>query len=790
MKRPLLYFILAFILGIWLNDNIIGIAFIAILFILCETSCYLSKKRNRYRKKLLIEIKDKLLLIFCMLFGIVFCYSFNFFRFNEVSVFDNKTKEIIGVVSNEGVNKEKYWEYILKNNSVCGKQIKSRILLKTKEKLEYGDKLKVNATLKLPDSVRNKNTFNYAEYLRTQNVYITADAEEIKVISNSNLFIVEKISFLIRNKVREFTNETLNETNASILNALIIGDDSRINYSLTEDYKKAGMLHLLVVSGGHTVFLIALLKFIFSFIKISNNMSKYLYIFVIFIYIFITGGSSSILRAGIGIIIVIIGGLIGRQNDGFTTLGLVAFILLINNPNVLFSLSFLLSFGGVIGIMLCYEKIREKLEFIPKIIAEPLALTIAAQLFVTPIIIYSFNVIYLGGIISNILTLTLSGVIMMGGIIFFILYLIVPPIVLFPMKCLSFLIFLMNKVAEFFGSISCMEIYVITPNMFSIILYYVTLLYVFIKRASQREKGIIIIKYPQIPIIIRKNFKLIITGLCIAIIIISNFNIIDVDKALKISMIDVGHGDSILITTPNNKYILIDTGDKYYKGEKTYDVGVQTIIPYLLKQGIKKIDLLILTHMDSDHIGGYESVTNAIDIKELGISVNSGKKEEYKKIKDIAQKQLININAFKRGDKFTIDGVKFAVLMPQKKREILEENNDSIVLLMEYQKKKVLFMGDLEETGEKELLNLEKDINIDVLKVGHHGSITSSTDEFISETTPEISLISVGNRFKSIPSKEVIKRLSSVHSKVYRTDEVGEINLIIDNGEIVVETTY
>jgi competence protein ComEC len=248
----------------------------------------------------------------------------------------------------------------------------------------------------------------------------------------------------------------------------------------------------------------------------------------------------------------------------------------------------------------------------------------------------------------------------------------------------------------------------------------------------------------------------------------------------------VGHGDSILITTPNNKNILIDTGDKYYKKDKLTDYGEQVIVPYLLKNRIKKIDLLILTHMDSDHIGGYESILKAVKINNIGISVNSGRKQEYKRIREKFQ----NIKSLKAGDKFSFDGINFKILAPQKAEQIVSENNDSIVLLMKYQGVKSLFMGDLEKEGEEELIKKYKDLDIDILKIGHHGSKTSSTEEFIQATTPQIALISVGNRFKSVPGQEVLERLNEVGASIYRTDQNGEINVIIDNGAIKVNTIY
>lgn len=255
-------------------------------------------------------------------------------------------------------------------------------------------------------------------------------------------------------------------------------------------------------------------------------------------------------------------------------------------------------------------------------------------------------------------------------------------------------------------------------------------------------------------------------------------------------MLDVGHGDSILITTPYRKLILIDTGDSYSNNGKIYDSGKQTVVPYILDNGYKKVDLLILSHLDSDHIGGLNSVIESLDVRNVGISINSQLKEEFYKVDKIIKSEKAKKLYLSKGKSFYIDGVKFEILSPAKKDSIATENNDSIVILMTYQGKKVLFMGDLEAEAEKELIENNVNLDVDILKVGHHGSITSTTEELVEKTTPLVALISVGNRFKSIPSSKVLNRLGSVYSKVYRTDKMGEIKVIIKNSKIYVNTIY
>lgn len=721
--------------------------------------------------------------------GTIFCSYFGNMRLDEIIEYDNAIVQLVGTVSNEGVDKKNYYQYILKNNEINNEKIKSKILIKSKKQLEYGNRIKTIASLELPTGIRNKNGFDYAKYLTTQDIYITAEIQDTSILEEKDMNFFEKVSYIIRIKVKEFTKNTLSDDEAGILNALIIGDDSKINEEIELDYKESGMIHLLIVSGGHTVFLLILLKYIFKFFNVGKISSKVISIFVLIMYIFITGATPSILRAGIACIVIIIAELIGRQNDGFTTLFFVLLLILIKNPNVIFSLSLQLSFMGVVGIILAYPKVSSKLSYIPKIISEPLALTISAQLFVIPIIIYNFNVIYLSGFISNIFTMSLSGIIMMLGMVLFIINLFIFPLVLIPMKLVTLLIKIMNYIAMFFSNINFLTVYIVTPNKISIVLYYILLIYIF---AENQDTSIFDNKLP-IPIkriVILKNLKKVIVIIIIIVIVVLNFVNLGKKDEVQISVIDVGHGDSILITTKSNKNILIDTGDSYNYGESVFDAGEKIIVPYLLKRGINTLDMVILTHFDSDHIGGYRKISEIINIKRLGISINSLKKEKYNEIINIAKEKSIDVKYLERGDTFMFDGIKLKVLLPQKKENIENENNDSIVLLMQYLSKRILFMGDLEEDGEKQLLELEKDLKADILKVGHHGSSTSSTEEFINKVNPKIALISVGNRFSSIPGKEVLKRLDSIYCKVYRTDKNGETTVNIGKNYLYAETIY
>lgn len=782
MKRPLLTSSLFFIIGTILNNSIIWTTLIVVLFfayfLLCDNAKNSKNTLIKEEYKAVIAVA-----LISFIAGNVYIKIYENIYNSQIEGYDKKTVQIEGIV----YYKLDDTAYLIKDVVIDNKRIKSNLRVNG-ENLEYGDKIKAKAALEIPDKARNKGGFNYQQYLKTQKIYLTGELLESKIIAKHQNNILEETSEKIRKKVREFAENTIDKEVSGILEALITGDDRKINEEIEEEYKKAGMIHLLVVSGGHIAFLILLINYILNIANIGKEKSNYILIIIIIIYMFITGLSPSVLRAGITTIIVLIANILGRENDTLTTIGMVVLILMLENPNIIYSLSFQLSFLGTLGIVLGYPNISSLLKNLPKSILEPIALTLSAQLFVTPITLYNFNTIYLGGIISNVFSMGLAGIIMMVGIILFPVYLLLPPLASLLMPIIELMIRLMNIVARIFSSIPMLNLILPTPSIYQIVIYYIVLFYLL----GIDINVLVPRRITKLPVIYRKEHynKQTILVCGIISILIAGFAPKIFPKPLEIAVLDVGHGDSILITTPHKKTILIDTGDSYLYNEKRYDSGEKTVVPYVLDQGYKKIDLLILSHLDSDHIGGLESVIKSLKINNIGLSINSSKKEEIKKIEELIKKEKSNVIYLKKSQKFNIDGVAFNVLLPEEKSKVVDENNDSIVILMEYQGVKALFMGDLEQDGEKKLIENTKNLDIDILKIGHHGSITSTTEELVKATTPKVSLISVGTRFESIPSQKVLDRLSSIYSQVYRTDKMGQITVKIEGGQIYTETTY
>ena len=237
---------------------------------------------------------------------------------------------------------------------------------------------------------------------------------------------------------------------------------------------------------------------------------------------------------------------------------------------------------------------------------------------------------------------------------------------------------------------------------------------------------------------------------------------------MKIFFIDVGQGDSCLIITPKNKTILIDGG-----GDAEYDVGKNVLVPYLLDRKIVKIDYIIVSHFDTDHVGGLLTVMETLKVGQVIISKQGEESENYRKFKEIVRKKKIKVIIVNKGDKLKVDAdVYFDILWPDNSKIIRENvlNNNSIVCKLHYKDFSMLFTGDIEKIAEKQILQEYKNnynsLNSIILKVGHHGSKTSSSLDFVQTINPKIALIGVGkdNKFGH-PNNEIIKRLENLRSK-------------------------
>lgn len=346
------------------------------------------------------------------------------------------------------------------------------------------------------------------------------------------------------------------------------------------------------------------------------------------------------------------------------------------------------------------------------------------------------------------------------------------------------------------------KIYIVTPKIFSILIIYIFLIilnYIY-KIYHDRNPSNTKIRFRNLIALYKYQFiqnkvkykKRIVTILLLIILFFSIFCFFP--KDLKIYFVDVGQGDCTFIVTPKNKTILIDGGGST---GSDFDVGESTLLPYILDRGYKKIDLMFISHFDQDHVGGLLTILEELKVNRVCISKQEEDSKNYQEFLKIVKKRNIPVTVVKIGDRINIeDDLYFDILWP-KEEQITDNrlNNNAIVMKLVYNRFSCLFTGDIEKVAEEEIVKTygnKQILKSDILKVAHHGSKTSTTEEFLKLVNPKVCLIGVGkNNLFGHPSDEVIKRLENINANVYRTDLNGEIIISVNSkGKYFVNSMY
>ncbi len=624
------------------------------------------------------------------------------------------------------------------------------------EKLEYGSIIKINAQYTEATRDRNYGGFNYKTYLRTKKIYGIFNVEDVEIVKNGSDNIIIKLRKYIKSKLRE----KLKKENSELAISLIVGDRSHISSEVEDNFKKANLMHMLAISGAHFSYVILIATFISNRLQ-HKRLGQLIQIIAIIFFMNLTGNTASVVRAGIMSILLIGSSICKRQNDSLNNIAISAIIQIINNPYIIFDSGFMLSYSGVLGIILFYKKISEHIHF------KSIALTISANIFIIPIMIYNFHTISGSFIISNICASWLLGII----IILEFISLCIPIKLLY--MILDLLIMMLRKIAEICANIPFAQMYVPRYAIFFVIVIYIL---IFCRKLKCR-------KYV---------YSFLTIG--VSILLIVNFTDVYQDR-MRINFIDVGQGDSCLIRYKGTN-IMIDSGGSLSKNKdgKSYDIGENVLNNYLLNRGITRLDYIMASHFDEDHSQGFVFLLKNMKVKNVIISEQYKTSSIYEQFKQICKKQNIQIIYVKSGDEIRIKDLAFKILHPKSKENQISENplnNNAIVCMVKYKNRRILFTGDIEKVAENEMVKeYTNGLKADILKVGHHGSKTSTTKEFLDLINPSVALIGVGQNNKfGHPNEDVIKRLEEKNIQIYRTDEMGEISVIIDkNGKIKINT--
>ena len=635
-------------------------------------------------------------------------------------------------------------EFIGTVYKIAYKNDRTTLYIKNQEKLiihyydellnvSLGDTVKVNGKLSAPSNNTIPNLFNYHNYLSNINIFYIVKANKITKIRNNTSII-----YYLRNRISKRIDKISN--NNAYLSIFLLGDKSSLSKEVIESYRNNGIIHLFSISGMHISLFTMILFFILKRLSYNNYYNYGVVIVFLLFYTIFIGSSPSLIRSFVMYLLFALNKLLNIKASKTNIMYLLLSILITVNPYYIYNQAFWFSY--LISFSLIFK--RSQIKHIKNKLIKSLYISYLSFLVSLPICLYNNFQINILSILLNIVFIPLVSLIIFPlSLICFV----------FP-KLISVLYFLTKIIENISLLIDAYRIGIIIffkPSFVLITVYYFFLfLFLYNKKSSLIILLLLIYKIGPI------------------------FN-----HDLIVTFLDVNQGDSILIRMPhNNENILIDTGGDNLSNNP---YAKNSTIPYLKSIGINRLSYLIITHGDFDHMGEAINLVNNFKVEKVIFNCGPYNDLEKELIKVLNKKKIDYYSCIKE---LNIDDNKLYFLQT---KEYDNENDNSNVIYTELNGYKFMFMGDAGIDKEKDILEKYNLSDIDVLKVGHHGSKTSSSKEFINEIKPKYSIISVGknNRYGH-PNKEVLNNLDN--SKIYRTDKQGSIMFKIKNNKLKIET--
>ena len=647
-----------------------------------------------------------------LIFIIVIIVSLIRLNITKTSEYDVNTKQVIGIITTIK-EKDNLVTLTVKNKE---KILVTYYLNKINKKYKLGDKVKVIGEFKEPKPQKTKNLFDYKKYLYRQNVFYTVKAKKIILIKKNN-----NIYYLIKQIIINHFNKN------AYLNTFLIGDKNYIDSTVKKSYQENGISHLFAISGMHITLLVSIIEKILLKVKVEENTRFKIIMFILIFYLLLVGLSPSILRGVLFYCLFKLNSIYYFYIKPINLFLLIVSLSLLINPYYIYDVGFQYSYLISLSLICLSKNIQSNNYFISL-----LKVSLVSFIVSIPITLYNFYQLNIMSIFYNLIFVPLISIIIFP---FSLVVIFIKPLE----PIYNLLILVLENLSLFLSKISLGKlVFYRLPLIIYFVYFFIIILYIF-----RNKKEYIFV---------------------LLIILFIHYLYPFINNEDYINFIDVGQGDSILIHY-KHKNIMIDTGGSL---TNQGNLSNNTTIPLLKSYGINKIHYLILTHGDADHMGEASNIVNNLKVETVIFNCGNKNNMEKELIERLNKK---NIEYYTCINKLNIKDLKLYFL---NQKDYKNENDNSNVIYTKIYNKSFLFMGDAGVEVENDIIdNYELD-NIDYLKIGHHGSITSSSKEFIKTINPKYSIISVGKNNKyGHPNKEVLKTLSN--SKIYRTDQFGSI---------------
>lgn len=623
---------------------------------------------------------------------------------------------------------------------------------------------------RLPEA-RNPGQFDYGDYLRRRGIIAQCRIKDTKNIHVSKA----AIPFSLENNFffplrRHFTREIesyFSPENAAFLQALLLGIRTGLDAQTLEDFQNAGVIHVLAISGLHVGFVALIFHIVLSFLPLFFKQRNMIIIILLIGYALLTGGHPPVVRATIMAVFFFTAINLERRGSVYNYLFAAGFIILLTDPQQLFWIGFLFSFSAVLSIVYFYPKLKipanKLLHHIDNDrwrrraehwLVTPFLVTLAAQIGTLPLVMHFFHKLSLISFLLNLLAIPYTALLVAMGFLFLCLSIFSATLSAAYADTFSILIEIFTAAIHAAGNLPLSYINISTFGILNILIYSAVILLLF----HLKDEG-------------KRVFFALVTAVCI--LISTAIQLLE-DPSFNLIILDVGQGDAAMITTPAEKTILIDSGP----ADRYYNAADQAIIPAMQHLDIKHINFFFISHPHLDHMGGTFRLLRYATIDSVFLPKTPLPYFWNDTLLQVLDEKNIPVRFLAAGDRVAIDAETaafmlspFPILSRYHKPDGHSVNNNSLVMMLKHRDQNLLFTGDAEETAEQYLKNWGDLLKSDFLKTGHHGSRTSTTEDFLELVNPTYASISAGRRNKfGHPSNNVLGRFSSYGVTVLRTD--------------------